>query len=75
MKKEKLLNELRKAIKDGSLNCELKIDNDYMQDIEYIKFYPRDYEYKINFIDKAYDNNLVNKSAKFIKIIGCAIEY
>jgi hypothetical protein len=48
----------------------LIIDNDEMDGFEEIEFIYKDFDYKSNYINKTYDDNLVLKSNKNIKIVG-----
>jgi hypothetical protein len=75
MKKEELLDKLlnqrlffESNENEDDINCILTIKNEKMVETETIMFDMIDADYKYNFIDQAYDENLINKSAPFISI-------
>ena len=70
MKKKELLGMLRNEINGESSDCTIEIKNAKMKELEKITFGYKDYQYKIDFIDNAYDDDLINKSAPFISIVG-----
>lgn len=72
-KKAALLFELRKPTTSEGMcrgNFTITIVNQNMHHPERISWQGMDNLYKADFIDENYDDNLVNKNAKFIQIVG-----
>jgi hypothetical protein len=66
-KKQRLLDDLRST---ENPVFTITVVNQNMCHPESISWKRDDNKYKANFIDQAYDDNLVNKSADFIQIVG-----
>lgn len=69
--KEYLLNILRNGI---AYSITLKIRNLSMKCYEEVKFYAQDFEYKAQYIDSVYEDDLKLKGVPSIQIVGIDIE-